>query len=98
MLLARPLVVDGRFWGTTYTLEKVGDVFPVHTHDKNTNHITILAFGGIRCQGHPRYEGVEIYAQPGGTIIDWVPGEPHGWTALTDGATWVNIRKVRSWT
>jgi hypothetical protein len=95
MLLSRPLMVDGVFWGTTYTFQKAGDVFPMHVHTENDNHITILAFGSIRCSGHPRYEDKVLEAKAGGTIINWVVGEPHGFVGLVDGTTIVNIRKVR---
>lgn len=95
MLLSRPLTVDGSLWGTIYTLEKVGDVFPIHVHTESNNHITALLFGSVRCTGHPNHEGVEIHAQPGGTIINWTAGEPHGFVALTDGATLMNVLKVR---
>ena len=93
-LIPRPLVVDGALWGTTYLLEKAGDVFPTHTHETEAvNHITILAFGGVRCTGHPDHEGVDLFAQPGGTIVNWIAGQPHGFTALVDGTTLVNLLK-----
>lgn len=95
MLISRPLVVGDVEWGTIFTLEKAGDVFPTHSHSENDNHITLVAFGRLRCMGHPNHGGVEIEAAPGGTMIDWTPGEPHGFIALTDGATLVNLKKVR---
>lgn len=95
-LLNRPMVVDGETWGAIYTLEHIGDIFPVHVHTPADNHITILAHGSIQCVGHPRHEGVILEARPGGTIVNWRAGEPHGFVALTDGATLVNIRKVRT--
>ena len=96
MLLQRPLMVDGEFWGTTYTFEKVGDEFPTHVHlTEQDNHITILAFGAIKCTGHPKHEGKVLEANAGGTIMNWKVCEPHGFVALVDGTTIVNIRKVR---
>jgi hypothetical protein len=92
-LYSRPLIVEGDSWGAVYTFEKAGDVFFVHVHTDDDNHITIQVHGGVRLMGHPDYEGVEVYAKPGGTIIDWEAGKPHGAVALTDGATWVNIKK-----
>lgn len=94
-LIARPLKVDGEVWGTIYTFEKTGDLFPVHVHNENDNHITVLAHGGVRCWGHPKYEGVVIEARPGGTVVNWRAGEPHGFEALSDGATLINLLKVR---
>ena len=96
MLISRPLEINGRSWGTIFTFEKEGDVFPIHTHTEQDNHITILAFGKIRCMGHPRYEGTVLEAQPGGTIVNWRVGEPHGFVAIVDGATIVNLVKART--
>lgn len=95
MLLSRPLNVDGKLWGTIYTFEKAGDVFQEHVHTDDDNHITALMHGSIRCTGHPRYEGLILEAKPGGTIVNWVAGERHGFTSMTDGATIMNIRKAR---
>lgn len=92
-LISRPFQAGRRIVGTVYTLEKAGDVFPVHTHGESDVHITILAFGKIECRGRPAIEGKILEAKPGGTIVDWKPNEPHGFVALTDGATLVNIIK-----
>lgn len=94
-LLSRPLVIDGVTWGTAYTFESAGDIFPVHVHTENDNHITIIAHGSVRLTGHPRYEGEVVTAQPGAPILNWKAGEPHGFVALTDGATLVNLLKKR---
>ena len=93
MLMSRPLIVDGETWGTIFTLEKAGDVFPVHTHAEADNHITAILNGSVRCMGHPRYEGAVLEGKPGGTIANWKAGEPHGFVALTDGATLMNVLK-----
>lgn len=95
MLVSRPLIVDGAHWGTVYTLEFKGDIFPLHTHSENDNHITILAHGSMRVEGHERYHGAELRAEPGGTILNWVAGEPHGFVALEDGTTLINLFKRR---
>lgn len=91
-LLSRPFSVSA-LSGTIYTLERTGDVFPVHTHGDADVHITIVAFGRLRCTGRPEIEGMIIEAKPGGTVLDWNAGEPHGFIAETDGATLVNILK-----
>lgn len=94
-LLHRPLIVDGETWGTIFTLEQAGDRFPVHTHGVADNHITVLAHGSVRCIGHERFDGLVLEAVPGGTIVNWREGEPHGFVAISDGATLVNILKRR---
>lgn len=86
-------MVDGVEWGTIFELEKAGDVFPTHVHDESSIHFTILAFGSIKCMGRPEIKDIVLTAEPGGTILNWKTGEAHGFTALTDGATLVNIRK-----
>jgi len=92
MLQHRPLQA-GIINGTIYTFDKIGDIFETHVHTEEDNHITIVAFGTIKLIGHPNYEGVEVSAMAGAAPIDWTPGEPHGFIAMTDGATIINIRK-----
>lgn len=95
-LVARPFIVDGVTWGTIYTFTEAGDVFPTHVHEEEKfNHITIVTFGAIRCTGHPNHEGTEIAAAPGGTIVGWTVGEPHGFTSMVAGTTIMNLLKVR---
>jgi hypothetical protein len=96
VIISRPLIIDGEYWGTVYTFEFAGDVFPVHTHETETdNHITVVTYGGITCQGHPDHEGAEVRAIPGASVIAWEVGKPHGFTSLEDGTTIVNMLKVR---
>lgn len=95
MLLSRPLIVDDKVWGGIYTFEHEGDVFPIHVHTDADNHITTLLFGAVRCIGHENYEGVVLEAAAGGTIVDWVAGEPHGFVALVAGTTLMNVLKAR---
>ena len=92
-LLTRPWMVDGVTIGAIYTFEKVGDVFPEHVHTEADNHITAVLFGSVKLTGHPKYEGTVVSATPGGTVINWIAGEPHGFIAETDGATIFNILK-----
>jgi quercetin dioxygenase-like cupin family protein len=94
-LKMRDLVVDGTTWGTIYFFEKAGDEFPVHVHDERTNHITIVTSGAIRFTGHPNHDGKIAAALPGGTIVNWRAGEPHGFVAEVDDTTIINLRKRR---
>ena len=91
MLLHRPLTVGGKVIGTIFTLEYEGDVFPEHTHTDKDNHVSILAHGSVKLLG--KYKDKVLTATPGGLIVDWVAGEPHGFIALTNGATLINILK-----
>jgi quercetin dioxygenase-like cupin family protein len=92
MLLARPMVVKGVNWGAIYTLEKEGDVFPEHVHTPQDNHITILAYGAVRITAG-KHKGKTLRAIPGGMIVVWEAGDPHGFVALEDGTTLVHIQE-----
>jgi hypothetical protein len=92
---SRDLIIDKTMWGTAYFFEKAGDEFPVHVHDENTNHITIIVCGAIRFTGHPNHDGKIAEATPGLTVLNWKAGEPHGFIAMRDGSTIVNLRKHR---
>jgi hypothetical protein len=96
-IIPRSIMIDGNFWGTIYRFEKAGDVFPIHTHRSDAeNHITVVMAGGVRCHGHPDHEGVELNAKEHDyPVVNWRPGEPHGFTALEDGTVIGNFRKVR---
>lgn len=74
------------------TAEHAGDVFDIHTHNEAGNHYSALLFGGIRLLG--KYDGTELWAKPGGVIIDWKANEPHGWVALADGTTILQLPKI----
>jgi quercetin dioxygenase-like cupin family protein len=95
MLTAKMIIVDRELWGVAYTFEFAGDDFPVHVHNEDDIHITVLAYGAVRCKGRPEIEGKVLKAKPGGTIINWKIGEPHGFVALEDGTTLVNMLKKR---
>jgi hypothetical protein len=95
MLRHREINVDGNLWGGVYTFEKTGDVFATHVHTEENNHITIVVYGSVRLTGHPRYEGIVVEAKAGGAIICWTAGDPHGFVAESDGATIINMPKVR---
>lgn len=80
----------GDLRGTKHTLEKAGDVFPVHAHGESDVHISVVARGSLRCIGRAAIEGEIIKA---GDVIDWNAGEPHGFVALDDGSVLVNVIK-----
>jgi hypothetical protein len=90
MLKHRALKV-GDLIGVTYVLENIGDELPTHSHEEFDNHITIVAFGSIEVLGFG--EPIRIDAAAGGRILDWDVGQPHGFRALTPGATVVNVIK-----
>lgn len=81
---------SGSISGTVYTFAK-GEGLPVHVHNVGMpNHITVVAKGSLVCRGRPSIDGVVISAPD---VIDWLPGEPHGFEALEDSVI-VQVRKT----
>jgi quercetin dioxygenase-like cupin family protein len=78
----------GSINGVIYDFEKTGDLLPMHTHDENSVHITIVARGSIKVSGH----GWERIAKSG-AILDFKPHQPHEFIALEDNTRLVNITK-----
>jgi len=86
-LLSQPLNA-GKLTGTVYTFEKAGDMLPMHTHDENTAHITIVARGRIKAHGN------NWSADYGaGSVIDFPANQSHEFIALEDNSRIVNIIK-----
>jgi quercetin dioxygenase-like cupin family protein len=94
MLIFKPVTIDDVARGGVYTFEKAGDVFPTHEHTENDIHITIVAHGAIEVIAG-KSKGRVLEAKPGGTIVNWKPHEPHGFIALHDGTTIINLLKKR---
>jgi quercetin dioxygenase-like cupin family protein len=90
MLKSRPLSV-GIIGGTIFTFENVGDELPLHQHSDSDNHLTIVAFGKVECFGNPDDPVVLMEAKEGGAIFSFKPDQPHGFRALSPGATIVNL-------
>lgn len=86
-LLSSPLNT-GKLIGTVFTFEKEGDVLPMHTHQENDVHITIVARGRVKAHG----EGWS--AEYGaGSVIDFPANQSHEFIALEDNSRIVNIIK-----
>ena len=82
--------VAGKLRICVITFEHVGDELPAHSHDAETNHITIISRGDFECTGDPRVAG-EILSP--GDAVDWGAGIQHGFIALTPGARIIQICK-----
>jgi quercetin dioxygenase-like cupin family protein len=78
----------GDLRGVIYDFEKTGDVLPKHNHDEDTVHVTIVARGKLKAYSHDWETIVEA-----GSIIDFVPGQPHELVALEDDTRIINIIK-----
>lgn len=88
MLLSKPLML-GKLSGTIYDFEKTGDELELHVHTEADVHISIVARGSIRAFGPGWEQIVET-----GAVMDWEPGQAHGFVALEDNSRLVNIIKA----
>jgi hypothetical protein len=89
-MIAKPFEF-GSVTGVKYEFERAGDVLPVHVHDADNNHISIIAGGSFRCIGAPAIDGQVL---PLRAVADWPAGQEHGFVALEDNSCMVQIRKV----
>jgi len=78
----------GKLSGVIYDFREVGDVLPLHTHGPTDVHISIVARGSFHCHGD---RGDLTLSS--GDVLDWRPGEHHGFKALEAGSRLVNIIK-----
>lgn len=60
----------------------------MHSHDENTNHITIISRGSFTVRGNQW----EMIGKEG-DVIDWKVGQSHEFIALEPNSRFVNIRK-----
>lgn len=74
--------------GTIYDFPEINDILPMHTHDENNNHITIVARGRFKISGN----GWEKEAISG-DVLDWKDNDPHQFQALESNSRIVNIVK-----
>jgi quercetin dioxygenase-like cupin family protein len=87
-MLHANVVSFGKLNGTIYDADGEGDVLPMHSHDEDTVHITIIARGSFKAHG----DGWEMTAKAG-DVIDWKVGQAHELIALEPNSRFVNIRK-----
>ena len=82
------MVTWGKLSGSIFDAPEVGDILPMHNHDENTVHITIVARGSFMVKG----DGWEMTSKAG-DVIDWKPGQAHELIALEPNGRFVNIVK-----
>lgn len=87
MLRSKPLTI-GRLLGVIYDFEEIGDELPLHVHDSESIHISILARGRLKVFGHGWEQEVDT-----GAVLDWQVGQWHGFIALEPNTRLVNIHK-----
>ena len=87
-LLSRPLQL-GKLNGVIYDFEVAGDELPRHVHTEVDVHISICARGSLKAFG----DGWETEIKAG-AVLDWEPGQYHGFIALEPNTRLVNIIKA----
>lgn len=88
MLRNKPLAL-GDLRGTVYDFDDAGDELEAHAHNADALHISIVARGSFRVHG----DGWEQIARPG-NVLDWAPGQTHGFVAMEPNCCLVNILKT----
>ena len=71
-----------------YDFENIDDELPLHTHTEHDVHISIVARGGFLLFGEDWQK--EIHT---GMILDWEPGQYHGFKSLEPRSRLINIIK-----
>jgi hypothetical protein len=87
LCVGQPLA-HGKLSGIVYDFREVGDVLPIHTHGPSDVHITIVARGAFLCHGDRGYLTLST-----GDVVDWEPGEMHGFKATEANSRLINIIK-----
>ena len=78
----------GNLNGTIYDFPEENDILPMHEHDEQTVHITIVAKGSFKAKGL-KWEKELV----SGNVVDWQPFQPHEFIAMEPDSRIVNIIK-----
>lgn len=78
----------GKLQGIIYDFPNSDDILPMHQHDEETIHITVVSRGSFKIRG----EGWERIVGSG-AVLDWRPNDPHEFIALEPNSRIVNIVK-----
>lgn len=78
----------GKLAGSIYEFSATGDVLPMHAHDDETVHITVVARGRFHCHGNGWKKDTSA-----GDVLDWQANDPHEFVALEANSRLVNIVK-----
>lgn len=99
-LLWFPLHIEGWDWGGSYVFTEIGDTLHEHSHDDETNHISVITDGAFDAFGRPDLDGKVLEAQKdpakNPTIIYWAPNKMHGFRARIAGSKMMQLKIVRT--
>lgn len=73
---------------TIYDFDVIGDVLPEHVHNLETEHISIVARGAIKCTT-PDW----VQEWTAGRVVDLPAFQPHEFEALEPNTRVINIVK-----
>lgn len=86
MSLHRTLFQSGRLRGTIYDFDEVTDILPLHMHDAETNHLSIVARGSFIARGVDWERLLEL-----GVVVDWEALDAHEFQAREPYSRLINI-------
>jgi quercetin dioxygenase-like cupin family protein len=89
MLMQSKLAQFGKLDLTIYDAKQEGEILPMHSHEEDSIHITIVARGSFKAHG----DGWEMIAKEG-DVIDWRVGQNHELIALEPNSRFINIMKA----
>ena len=87
MMKTTPMLF-GKLDGNVYDFEMEGDELGLHSHEEDTNHISIVARGSFMAHGDGWQKRLPL-----GAVVDWPVGQMHAFTALEAHSRLVNIIK-----
>lgn len=87
MMTVKPFQL-GKLTGAIYDFPEVDDVLPMHIHNEENNHISIVARGSFKAHGNGWERVVSA-----GDVVDWKANDPHEFIALEPNSRLVNIQK-----
>ena len=78
----------GKLFTSVFDFPEINDILPMHNHNDNDVHISIIARGSFRIHG----DGWDMISKAG-DVIDWETGKRHEFIALEPNSRIVNIIK-----
>jgi quercetin dioxygenase-like cupin family protein len=85
------LIAFGDLTGVVYDFARRDDILPLHKHEREDVHITIIGRGSFEVYGPPNTEWKVVAVT--GQILDWEIGQWHEFKALEDNSRLINVHK-----
>ena len=88
-MLEQKNISFGKLNGTVYDFPEAGDILPMHDHNEDNVHITVVGRGSFKAHDGGNWE----LTMKSGDVVDWQPNQPHEFIALEPNSRIVNIIK-----